>query len=208
MSYLKYLDNPDLIIGLFVPGLIVLFVRSQFVTDRRPSHSAALLTYLAVSLVYYALVFPLFYLIPFSDEFQNSKILVWYAFIFAGPAILGVLLGINIQKNLLRRFLQWCGLNVVHAIPSAWDWKFGNITEQWVLVTLKDDTKFAGFCGQGSFISSDPAERDIYIERIYDIDNKNEWLPRGDNSVLITPGEVKTIEFWPYNQQENADEQD
>ena len=28
---------------------------------------------------------------------------------------------------------------------------------QWVLVTLKDGTRFAGFCGTGSFMSSDPA---------------------------------------------------
>ena len=208
MEYLKSLHNIHAAMGLFVPGLIVLFIRSQFVTDRRPSHSAAVLTYLAVSLVYYALLFPFFDLVRLLSEPRYDGVWVWFLLIFAGPAILGALLGINIQKNLLRRFLRLLGINIVHAIPTAWDWKFGNMTEQWVLVTLKDDTRFAGFCGPGSFMSSDPAERDIYIERIYDIDDEDRWLPRGENSALIAPGEIKTIEFWPKSQGENADEQD
>ena len=83
------------------------------------------------------------------------------------------------------------------------------MTYQWVLVTLKDGTRFAGFCGSESFMSSDPTERDIYIQRIYDIDDENKWSPRGDNGVLIAAGEVQTIEFWPYysqDSQENANE--
>ena len=79
--------------------------------------------------------------------------------------------------------------------------------EQWVLVTLKDDTKFVGLCGQGSFISSDPTERDIYIEQVYDMDDESNWSWPGRKGVLIGPGEVKTIEFWPYASQEDPDAQ-
>ena len=43
----------------------------------------------------------------------------WFTLIFVGPAILGLVLGINIQKNLFRRLLQRCGLHLVHAIPTA-----------------------------------------------------------------------------------------
>ena len=43
---LKSLNNLYLILVFLVPGLIVLFVRSQFVAGRRPSHSAAILSYL------------------------------------------------------------------------------------------------------------------------------------------------------------------
>lgn len=126
-----------------------------------------------------------------------EKALAWFALTFVGPAVLGLLLGVNIQKDLFRRVLQRCGLNPVHVIPTAWDWKFGVMKEQWVLVTLKDGTRFAGFCGNDSFMSSDPAERDIYIQWIYDIDDNNNWSQRGENGVLIAAGEISTIEFWP-----------
>ncbi len=135
------------------------------------------------------------------------KALAWFTLIFIGPAGFGLLLGVNIQKDLFRRALQWCGLYPVHVIPTAWDWKFSGMTDQWVLVTLKNGTRFAGFCGDDSFMSSDPAERDIYVQWVYDIDDEANWNQRGENAVLITAGEISTIEFWPYVSQENANEQ-
>ena len=66
-------------------------------------------------------------------------------------------------------------------MPTAWDWKFGDTSAQWVLVTLNDDTKFAGYLGLRSFISSDPGERDIYIERIYDLSNRANGTISGKN---------------------------
>ena len=205
MPDLKSLDDLYLIVGFLVPGLVVLSVRSQFVTGRSPPHSEALLSYLAVSVIYYALA------LPFVDSIHKSgdgKALAWFALTIVGPAALGLLLGINIQKNLFRRVLQGCRLNPVHGMPTAWDWKFGGMTDQWVLITLKDGTRFGGFCGSESFMSSDPTERDIYIQRIYDINDEKNWSPRGENGVLIAAGEIKTIEFWPYTSQENPDEQE
>ena len=208
MPDLKSLDNLYLILGFLVPGLIVLFVRSQFVTGRSPPHSAALLSYLTVSVIYYALALPFVDLVLSIQKLDYGKALAWFALIFVGPAALGLLLGINVQKNLFRHVLQRCRLNPVHVMPTAWDWKFGGMTNQWVLVTLKDGTRFAGFCGPESFMSSDPTERDIYIQWIYDINGENKWSPRGENGVLIAAGEVQTVEFWPNTSQENGDEQE
>jgi hypothetical protein len=207
MPDLKSLDNLYMILVFLVPGLIVLFVRSQFITGKRPPHAAALLSYLTVSVIYYALALPFVDLVLSILEGSQSKVIAWFALVFVGPAFLGLLLGINIQKELFHRFLKWCNLNPVHVMPTAWDWKFGGMTEQWVLVTLKDGTRFGGFCGQDSFMSSDPAERDIYIQWIYDIDDNSDWSPRGENGVLIASGEIKTIEFWPYQNKETTNEQ-
>ena len=209
MPELNLFDNPYTVVGLLVPGLIVLSVRSQFLTGRRPSHSAALLSYLTVSVIYYALALPFVdFILSFQKPDNSNVLLTWFVLIFIGPALLGLLLGVNIQKDLFRSVLQYIGLNPIHVIPTAWDWKFGNMTEQWVLVTLKDGTRFAGFCGDESFMSSDPSERDIYIQWTYDIDDQNNWSSRGENGVLIAAGEVQTIEFWPYNPQEDANEQE
>lgn len=208
MLYLRSFDDLYLILGFIVPGFVVLFVRSQFVTGRNLSHSAALLTYLTVSVVYYALVLPVVDLVPLIQQLSYGKVLAWFTLILVGPAILGLLLGVNIQTDAFRRFLQWCRLNPSHAIPTAWEWKFRGMSEQWVLVTLKNGTRFAGFCGSGSFMSSDPVERDIYIERVYDIDDDNRWIPRGEKGLLVAAGEVQTIEFWPRNPKEKANEQD
>ncbi len=148
MPDLQSFDNLYLVLAFLVPGLIALFVRSQFVTGRRPPHAATLLSYLTVSVIYYALALPFADSVMAIQEPGYEKALAWFGLVFAGPALFGLLLGINIQKGPLRRFLRWCGLNPVHVMPTAWDWKFGGMRVQWVLVTLKDGTRFAGFCGQ------------------------------------------------------------
>lgn len=57
-------------------------------------------------------------------------------------------------------------------------------------------------------MSSDPLERDIYIERIYDIEEDNRWVSCGEKGLLVAAGEVQTIEFWPHNSEEKANGQD
>ena len=191
MLDLKSVDTLYPVLMFIVPGLIILSMRSQFVTGRRPSHSAALLSYLAVSAFYYALI------LPFVDFAKPPGVVAWFLLVFVGPAIVGLLLGIEIQFDLSRKFLRRCRLNPVHSIPTAWDRKFGKMGGQWVLVTLKNGTTFAGYCNSDSFMSSDPVERDIYIPWLYDLDDDNKWVERSESSVLITSGEVSTIEFWP-----------
>ena len=212
MLDLKSLDSYYPALGFLVPGLIALFVRSQFVTGRSPPHTAALLPYLTISIIYYALALPVVDFVLSLEESGYRRPLAWFGLVFIGPALFGLVLGIDIQKGFSRRIIQRLGLNPVHVMPTAWDWKFGSsMANQWVLVTLNDGTRFAGFCGEKySFMSSDPYERDIYIQWIYDIDDESKtWSSRGDTGVLITAGEVSTIEFWPYTPPppENSHEQ-
>lgn len=75
---------------------------------------------------------------------------------------------------------------------------------QWVIITLKDGTYFGGFCGGKSFISSEPRERDLYIQQIYDIDDDNKWELREGTSVLIAASQVSRVEFIYPSSRENA----
>ena len=200
---LNSIDSVYLILAFLVPGLIACFVRAQFITGRTPSHAESALTYLTLSVIYYALAFPILEFALSVQEPGYRKAAAWFALVFVGPAIFGLTLGINAQREYTRRFLKWIGLNPVHVMPTAWDWKFAGMKEQWILVVLKDGTKFAGFCGIGSFMSSDPKERDLYIERVYELDGQDVWHPR-ENGVLIMPGEIRSIEFWPYRAQGDA----
>jgi len=197
MPDLKSIDNIYLILLFIVPGLIIVWVRSLFITGRVPSTKEAILPYLALSVTYYAVVLPIVeYVLSFREP-GHEKALAWFGLVFVGPFFVGFILGIVAQYGWVRTFLRWMRLHIVHNIPTAWDWKFTNMPAQWVLVTLKDGTKFYGFCGANSFMSSDPKERDLYVERIYDVNDQNEWTSRGDNGVLISGGEVRSIEFWP-----------
>ncbi len=204
MPNLSSIETVYLILAFIVPGLIASFVRAQFITGRTPSHTEAALSYLTLSVIYYALALPAVDYAMSVQEPGYRKALTWFALVFAGPAIFGLILGLNAQKELGRKLLKRIGLNPVHVMPTAWDWKFGGMKEAWVLAVLKDGTKFGGFCGAKSFMSSDPKERDLYIEQVYEIDENNVWHAR-ENGVLIAAGEIRTIEFWPYRKENNHD---
>lgn len=196
MIELKFPESIYLILAFFVPGFVTSAVRSQFISTRKHTDSQAMPRYLALSIIYYALVFPVTtWLLTINDVYFKG--LVWFGIVLIGPAIFGVLLGVNAQKDLVRRLAQQLGFDTIHVMPTAWDWKFARLQEAWVLVVLKDGTQFAGYCGCGFFFSSDPNERDLYIEQVYDVGQNNEWSRQTDKGVLITYGEIRTIEFWP-----------
>ena len=195
-SYLDSLKSLHSTFGLLAPGVIFLFVRSQFTTGRlNPPH--AILTYVVISTIYYAIVFLFASIIP-----QNYW--GWVLVVFVFPIIFGFLSGINTQKGYTHRFFRRMRINPLHAVPSAWDWKFNDIERQWVLVTLKDETKIFGLFGWNSFASSDPNQRDMYLEWIHGIiDREGNFSFKDEAGILIAAGEIKTIEFRPFKKKRN-----
>lgn len=65
-----------------------------------------------------------------------------------------------------------------------------------VIITLQDDSKIYGLYGENSFTSTEPDERDIYLEKIYDIDEQNNWVENEYSlGIHILQNQIKTIEF-------------
>ncbi len=185
---------PYIWLVFFVPGAIILFVRSQLTTGRLPPPSERLLSYLIVSAIYLGLTLPF---VDYQPELglSNLSSLSWIFWLFVIPAVVGIILAALWGR--IHDFLVKFGLRLVHPIPNAWEWTFSNVDKQWVLVTLIDGSEVAGYLGSESFISSDPSERDIYIEKLFLIDSQTkEWKESGSKGILIASGQVKTIEFW------------
>jgi len=193
------------VLALVVPGLVIIYIRAQFITGRMQKHSEALLSYFALSAVYGAIALPVIDQLRTWSVTGSIGLPLWFGLVFVGPAVFGALLGLNARIEALRRVLHFFGISPVHAVPTAWDWKFGRMGEHLVIVTLKDDTRFAGYCGRKSFMSSDPAERDLYIEKVYDWGEDNSWLDGGDHGLWVASGELKSLEFFPVSEKGTTD---
>ena len=128
--------------------------------------------------------------------------------IICGPALLGLVLGINIQEELFLRLLSSFRIFPIHPSLTAWDRRFSRAEEQWVLVTLKNGSTIAGFYGKDSFAASTPDERDMYIQWMYDTDEERSSPSFQEKGVYVGVGEVSTIEFWPFDSKEEADGQE
>jgi hypothetical protein len=113
------------------------------------------------------------------------------------PALLGVISGKLSSRDWLRRFLMRVGLEPIHSIPTAWDYYFSRTPPVWLLVTLKDGSRVGGFFGEKSFASSDPGERDLFIEDVFRVVEDGEWQPvPRNNGIFIKGEEIKHIEIW------------
>ncbi|MCG7520690.1 DUF6338 family protein [Ruegeria sp. Ofav3-42] len=195
MVDLKSPEAFQIVLYLVVPGLIAVFVRAQFLTGRMQKHTDAILTYLPISLIYWAMVMIAGLTVKEISEDPRVALLT----VFLGPAILGALLGLNARLDLVRGLLRKAKLNPVHPVPTAWDWKFQRTQPQFVLVTMTDGECVAGRYDESSFASSDPTERDIYIEKVLEIQEHGPWKDVGDKGILIRPSEIRYIEFFPAN---------
>ena len=57
-------------------------------------------------------------------------------------------------------------------VPTSWDYKFFKTQHPvYVKIRLKNGEQILGYFGTGSFASSDDKERDIYLEKICDLDS-------------------------------------
>lgn len=102
-----------LFVVLVVPGIIIVFVRSQFKAGRVPSYPAGFLSYLATSTVYWAfLIFLIVPIVEFVAPVIRSHGLWWESFTYFTnpikyfgafilivllPAIIGICFGYNQQ---------------------------------------------------------------------------------------------------------------
>jgi hypothetical protein len=198
MPELKSADTVYLLIAFVVPGLIIVFTRGQMTTGRIAPHKEAMLTYFVLSLVYYSAILPfLIALLQYSIHSWWTYI-CWLLVIFVIPFELGILLGLQARFGWFRAILSRMRLPTsVHALPTAWDYKFSNVNDPvFVLITLKNDGKVAGFLNENSFISSEQTERDIYLDKVYDLDDNFNWIENGGQGLLIASGEISTIQFW------------
>jgi len=198
MPDLKGLENIQLVISFIVPGLIIVYIRARFINGRIERISDNIVAYLSVTTVYYGLMLPFqYYLVDLSAGFQRA--LFWWILVALCPAVFGLLLGVGSQQGWLRWLAHKIGLRPIHTVPVAWDWKFGSCRGAcFIMVTLASGETVSGIFGMNSFASSDPSERDIYIEELYDApDDDGEWRPRPNRQGMLIPAkEIRHVQFW------------
>lgn len=194
MEGLVSLDAVYLALVFLVPGYLISVLRGHFVVVRRIDGPEFYLRLLALSAVNFAVSGWTIYLAIALDARPVARALLWLLVIVVVPAGIGLISGLATRHEWLTKFYQRFKLHPMHSTPNAWDFQFSRDEESWVLVLLKDGTKYAGIWQYGSFASTDPAERDLLLTDVHDIPDKGPWVPTG-KSVYISAGEVRTIEF-------------
>lgn len=180
-----------------LPGFLIKSIINSLSPPQKTNESVYFLTCLAYSIINCA-IWSWLYNILFI---HRNKLSVWYWILIItvtifGATILALIIGIIKQKDIISKILNKTGVTNINPTPTAWDYFFSKQQSTWIIVTLTDDTIIYGRFDSSSFASSDQDERDIYIEEIYDISNKKEWIKNEtSNGILLSKDSIKTIEF-------------
>jgi hypothetical protein len=207
MDGLAKIDAIYIALVFIVPGFVFLSVRNQFIAGQGKLGKEQLLSYLTISGVNFALCGWIIYAAYKNNFGVPMKASSWMLVIIAIPALAGIISGVCNQRDYVRRIYHWLKLEPIHAVPSAWDYKFSKSPGEWVLVKLKDGTQFAGWWAGRSFASDDRSERDLLIEQVFEVPEIGPWKTTA-KSLLIMAGEIQTIEFTPEHRSEVHEETD
>jgi hypothetical protein len=195
----KSIEQLSLVLGYVVPGLIILYIRAQFLTGRIGPHKDALLSYFALSVIYLTVMNATVLLATGNPDPLPAQTPYWLPIFLAGAVVFGILAGLNSSLGATQRLLQFCGLHLPYALESAWDWRFSRLPPSLMIITLKDGSRIYAWCGARSFIGgSDPSGRDLYLEQVYDVDEQGNWtMKTPGKGIYIAGGELRTIELVP-----------
>jgi hypothetical protein len=207
-----------MLIVFLVPGYIWRTVEGQLVwLDCRLEWEKFALGLLVRSTIIYLPWSPLIYQGWMKKWYDTHPLQIGgvaVLFILILPAVIGFAIGLARQKNWFDKIIN--GLSKCaetaewpdearsvfdfkffeqNSVPTAWDSVFTDIKPCWVIVTLKDESKGYGFLGQGSHISSDHEERDIFISHTVVKSEKGLEVVPNTGGVYIKDDEIRTVEF-------------
>ncbi len=97
-----------------------------------------------------------------------------------------------------NRLLAALGVNVVHPMPTAWDYCFGlRPTGGLVEVLLKDGSRIHGWLAAGdSFASSDGKNNDLLVGNVFVPNAEGALAPAEPRRyIYIASGEIRSIAF-------------
>lgn len=188
------------VLAVLAPGFIFSAVLSQLVPRRQAGTTETLiLGYLTGTAFNYAICgFPLYQVLTHGWLAGKplAQAIVWFGTIFIAPMVLAIIVGAFIQHDWLSWFFKFIRLRWINLIPTGWDWKFSRTGECYVIVTLQNGAVVPAFYGPASMASSDPNQRDLYLERVYTIESDGPWKPvEGSGGIFIEGSQIAYVEF-------------
>jgi len=188
------IDKLILFLIFFVPGFISIKVYSLLVAGEKRDFSKDFLEVVGYSSLNFAALSWLIILIHSADFYTHHK--VWYViFLFVILFIVPLL-----WPFLFVKIVTWKPIAkyIVHPIQKPWDYVFSKKKSFWVIVHLKDGKKIGGRFDMNSFASSYPSEEQIYLEEVWELNDKGAFVKAIERSkgIIILGKDILAIELF------------
>jgi Family of unknown function (DUF6338) len=180
-----------LFLAFFVPGFVSIKIYDLLWPSERRDWSKAVVEAIGFSAVNFAALSPIIYptLIGYA-VFANPLVQI-------GVALVALLIAPAIWPMVLHRVFSKSGL-LVDPVHKPWDVVFKERGACWIIVHLKDGRRVGGRFGPRSVASSSPAEEQLYLEEVWELDAQGAFLHAIDRSagILMSARDIQAIEFF------------
>lgn len=177
------------------PGIIVVYLLNLVRIGPRLEYRFLILHYVVAATFFYILFYPVFH-------FGEGVVLpVWlhsFLFFFVTPSALGLLLAYSSKFSLFEKALQKVEFKANVPIDDAWDYLFGEKLGDgvYVIITLKTDDIIYGYIGPSSLAGNTPGRRDLFVERIFELADNEEWVAVQPNrAIYLKEDQIRFMEI-------------
>ncbi len=189
------MDKIFLVILFVIPGFISIKTYELLYPGQIKESSKQIVDAVAYSCINYAFLFTPIYWFLHSGLWDRFPIVGYVGFLFVlfGAPVLWVLIWKWFRES------KWLRKQVPHhPTVKPWDYVFAQEKPYWVKVTLKDGTVIGGKYAYNSFVSSSPAEEQIYLEETWVVNEQGgfERSKQDTAGVIILNSEMSHIEFF------------
>lgn len=187
------IDKLTLFLILFIPGFISIKVFDLLVPNERRDFSKSWFEAVGYSALNFAAFSWLIILIQ-SENFNTNHTVLYFLSLLLIMFIAPIL-----WPFVFLKLSTWGAIakHVVHPIQKPWDYVFGKRESFWVIVHLKDGNKIGGKFDTKSFASSNPAEEQLYLEELWELDKKGVFIKPIERSkgAIIFGKQILAVEF-------------
>ena len=188
------IDRLTVFLVLSIPGFVSMKVYDLLIPGERRDFSKSLLEVIGYSALNFALLSWLIILIHSKGFYDHHPVLYFgflFLILFIFPAVWPLVYFKVSSWNIIAKWF-------IHPIPKPWDYVFGKRQSFWVIVHLKDKRRIGGRFDTNSFASSYPAKEQIYLEEVWELGEKGNFVKRIERSkgMVILGEEIMAIEFF------------
>lgn len=188
------IDKLSLFLIFFIPGFISMKIYDLLIPNEKRDFSKSIFEVLGYSALNFAALSWLIIIIQSGNFSKDHRL--WYLL-----ALIGIICIIPILWPIvLLKFLSWPPIaeRIVHPIMKPWDYVFGKKRVYWIIVHLHDGRRIGGKYDTKSFSSSFPSEEQIYLEEVWELDEKGAFKKPIDRSrgIIIIGKDISSVELF------------
>lgn len=189
-------DTFEFLARYFVAGWLFLSVRSWWVRGERPKPNEVIFEAITLSLLNQLLALLTVPLVMAAfTSIQATPLLIFE--VLVQPLLVGLLIGWVMDRDWMPAGFRRLFMPSVKPVSHAFDFTIDTLNgPAYFILSFDDERTVYGYFGKESFANGESGASDLYIEKIFSLDEDGNWEDTGRAAWINLSG-IRSIEIIP-----------